>query len=444
MEDPIVWPILLQIILIALNAVFACAEIAIISVSDNKLAQLVSQGDKRALRLARLTSRPAQFLATIQIAITLSGFLGSAFAADNFSDPLVAVLVDAGVPISAKTLNTIAVVVITLVLSYITLVFGELVPKRLAMKKADALALGLSGLISTLSTICAPVVAVLTASTNGILRLLGVDPSADEDEVSEEEIKMMVDRGNEKGVFDSATKEFIQNVFEFDDLTVGEFATHRTELDLLWTNQTPEEWKQIILETRHTRYPVCDGSVDRVVGVLDCRDFFRMQDHPLQEILDTIVKPAFFIPETIKADVLFQQMKQRRTYYAMVLDEYGGLFGVVTIKDLLEQLVGEFQQEGELPEIQALDNGIWRIQGSAPLDDVAQELGVELPEEEYDTFGGYVFSLYGSVPQDGRKITLQTDRLQIQMVHIQDHRLEEALVTVLPPPQPEEKEKDRG
>ena len=297
MEDPILWPILLQIVLIALNAIFACAEIAIISINDNKLAQLVSQGDKRAVRLARLTSRPAQFLATIQIAITLSGFLGSAFAADNFSDPLVAMLVDAGVPIPAKTLNTIAVVVITLVLSYITLVFGELVPKRLAMKKADTLALGLSGLISTLSTICAPVVAVLTASTNGILRLLGVDPSADEDEVSEEEIKMMVDRGNEKGVFDSATKEFIQNVFEFDDLTVGEFATHRTELDLLWTAQTTEEWRQIIFETRHTRYPVCDGSVDRVVGILDSRDFFRMQDRPLEEILDSVVKPAFFVPE---------------------------------------------------------------------------------------------------------------------------------------------------
>lgn len=440
----ILWQILLQVLLIGLNAIFACAEIAVLSVNETKLERMAADGNRKAARLRKLTVQPARFLATIQVAITLSGFLGSAFAADNFSDPLVAMLVDAGVPIPAKTLNTIAVVVITLVLSYITLVFGELVPKRLAMKKADTLALGLSGLISTLSTICAPVVAVLTASTNGILRLLGVDPSADEDEVSEEEIKMMVDRGNEKGVFDSATKEFIQNVFEFDDLTVGEFATHRTELDLLWTAQTTEEWRQIIFETRHTRYPVCDGSVDRVVGILDSRDFFRMQDRPLEEILDSVVKPAFFVPETIKADVLFQQMKQRRTYYAVVLDEYGGFFGVVTLKDLLEQLVGEFQQEGELPEIQALDNGIWRIQGSAPLDDVAQELGVELPEEEYDTFGGYVFNLYGSVPQDGRKITLQTDQLQIQMVHIQDHRLEEALVTVLPKKEEESKEKDRG
>ena len=428
----VLWPLLLQVILIALNAVFACAEIAVISVNDNKLAQLVAQGDKRALRLARLTSRPAQFLATIQIAITLSGFLGSAFAADHFSDRLVALLLRAGVPIPEKTLDTLSVILITLLLSYFTLVFGELVPKRLAMKKSESLAMGLSALISAISAIFAPVVTVRTASTNGVLRLLGVDPNADEEEVSEEEIKMMVDRGSEKGVFDSATKEFIQNVFEFDDLTVGEFATHRTELDLLWTSQTTEEWKQILFETRHTRYPVCAGSVDQVVGILDARDFFRLQDRPIQEILDTVVKPAFFVPETLKADVLFQQMKQRRTYYAVVLDEYGGLLGGVTIRDLLEQLVGEIQQEGELPEIQPLEEGTWRIQGSAPLDDVARTLGVDLPLEEYDTFGGYVFGLYGSVPQDGRNILLQTDRLQIQMTQIQHHRLEEALVTLLP------------
>ena len=373
----VLWPLLLQVILIALNAVFACAEIAVISVNDNKLAQLVAQGDKRALRLARLTSRPAQFLATIQIAITLSGFLGSAFAADHFSDRLVALLLRAGVPIPEKTLDTLSVILITLLLSYFTLVFGELVPKRLAMKKSESLAMGLSALISAISAIFAPVVTVLTASTNGV-------------------------------------------------------ATHRTELDLLWTSQTTEEWKQILFETRHTRYPVCAGSVDQVVGILDARDFFRLQDRPIQEILDTVVKPAFFVPETLKADVLFQQMKQRRTYYAVVLDEYGGLLGVVTIRDLLEQLVGEIQQEGELTEIQPLEEGTWRIQGSAPLDDVARTLGVDLPLEEYDTFGGYVFGLYGSVPQDGRNILLQTDRLQIQMTQIQHHRLEEALVTLLP------------
>lgn len=432
MQDPFLWPIVLQIVLIALNAVFACAEIAVISINDNKLAQLVAQGNKAAQRLARLTSRPARFLATIQIAITLSGFLGSAFAADNFSDPLVDALLAAGVPIPAATLDKIAVILITLLLSYFTLVFGELVPKRLAMKKAESLALGLSGLITAISTLFAPVVTVLTASTNGILRLLGIDPNADEEEVSEEEIKMMVDRGSEKGVFGSSTKEFIQNVFEFDDLTVGEFATHRTELDLLWTNQSVEEWKQVIFRTGHTRYPVCDGTVDQVIGVLDTREFFRLQDHSQQEILETVVKPAFFVPETVKADVLFGQMKQRRTYYAVVLDEYGGLLGVVTIKDLLEQLVGEIQQEGEPEDIQPLEPNTWRIQGAAPLDDVALALGVPLPLEEYDTFGGYVFGLYGSIPPDGRILSLDTDQLHIQATLIRQHRLVEALVSRQP------------
>lgn len=432
MQDPFLWPIVLQIVLIALNAVFACAEIAVISINDNKLAQLVAQGNKAAQRLARLTSRPARFLATIQIAITLSGFLGSAFAADNFSDPLVDALLTAGVPIPAATLDKIAVILITLLLSYFTLVFGELVPKRLAMKKAESLALGLSGLITAISTLFAPVVTVLTASTNGILRLLGIDPNTDEEEVSEEEIKMMVDRGSEKGVFGSSTKEFIQNVFEFDDLTVGEFATHRTELELLWTNQSVEEWKQVIFRTGHTRYPVCDGTVDQVIGVLDTREFFRLQDHSQQEILKTVVKPAFFVPETVKADVLFRQMKQRRTYYAVVLDEYGGLLGVVTIKDLLEQLVGEIQQEGEPEDIQPLEPNTWRIQGAAPLDDVALALGVSLPLEEYDTFGGYVFGLYGSIPPDGRILSLDTDQLHIQATLIRQHRLVEALVSRQP------------
>lgn len=428
MEHDILLPILLQLILISLNAVFACAEIAVISMNDNKLAQLVSQGDKRALRLARLTSRPAQFLATIQIAITLSGFLGSAFAADNFSDRLTGLLLAAGVPLPAATLDTLSVVLITLLLSYFTLVFGELVPKRLGMKKAETLALALSALISAIAKVFAPVVAILTASTNLVLRLLGIDPNADEEEVSEEEIKMMLDRGSEKGVFDSETKEFITNVFAFDDITVGEFATHRTELDLLWTDQTTQEWTQVILSTRHTRYPVCRETVDQVVGVLDARDFFRMQDATVPEILEALVKPPFFVPETVKADMLFKQMKARRRYYAVVLDEHGGMLGVVTIRDLLEQLVGEIEMEGELPEIQQLDSQTWQIRGSASMDDVAQELGLDLPVEEYDTFAGYVFGLYGSVPQDGRTISVRTDQLQIHVERIKDHKLEEATV----------------
>lgn len=432
MQDSILFPILLQVILISLNAIFACAEIAIVSMNDNRLALLVSRGDKRALRLARLTSRPARFLATIQIAITLSGFMGSAFAADNFSGRVVSLLVGAGVPIPEDTLNTISVVLITLILSYFTLVFGELVPKRIGMKKAESLALALSGLVTAISRIFAPVVAVLTGSTNLILRLMGIDPNVDEEIISEEEIKMMVDKGSEKGVFDRSTRDFIDNVFAFDDLTVGEFVTHRTQLDLLWVNQTTEEWARIILATRHTRYPVCADRIDNVVGILDARDFFPMQDRPLEEIVSSLVKPPFFVPETVKADVLFREMKERRSFYSVVLDERGGFLGIATMHDLLEQLVGDIGLSHDFDGIRKLDDNAWRIRGSVPLEQVAHVLGIKLPLEEYETFGGYVFGLYGSVPQDGKHYTLETDRLRVHMDNIQNHRLEDATVTLLP------------
>lgn len=241
-DNALLWQLLLQIILIALNAVFACAEIAVISFNDNKLARLAEQGDKRAVRLARLTSQPARFLATIQVAITLAGFLGSAFAADNFSDMLTEWLVGLGVSLPASTLDTISVVLITIILSYFTLVLGELVPKRVAMRKAEALALGMSGLISFISKLFAPIVWLLTISTNALLRLIGIDPNADDEEVTEEEIRMMVDAGREKGVIDEEETEIIQNVFEFDDITAGELATHRTDIALLWTDETMEQW----------------------------------------------------------------------------------------------------------------------------------------------------------------------------------------------------------
>lgn len=277
MEGSILFMIFLQVFLIALNAVFACAEIAVISMNDGKLAKLVAEGDRRALRLARLTSQPARFLATIQVAITLSGFLGSAFAAENFSDGLVVWLKGLGVSAPAATLDAAAVVFITLVLSYFTLVFGELVPKRVAMRKAEALALGMSALISGIATLFAPIVWVLTASTNGILRLLGIDPDADDEQVSEEEIRMMVDVGSEKGAIDREEQQFIQNVFEFDDLTAGDIATHRTDIDMLWLDESMEAWKATIHSSRHTLYPVCDETADNIVGILNAKDFFALK-----------------------------------------------------------------------------------------------------------------------------------------------------------------------
>lgn len=431
MKDSMLFMILLQVFLILLNAVFACAEIAVISVNDAKLAQLAAAGDRRAVRLARLTSQPARFLATIQVAITLSGFLGSAFAAENFSDRLVSWLIGLGVGVPAATLDAAAVVIITLILSYFTLIFGELVPKRVAMGKAEALALGISGLISAIARLFAPIVWFLTVSTNAVLRLLGIDPNAEEEAVSEEEIRMMVDVGSQKGTIDHEEKQFIQNVFEFDDLTAGEIATHRTDLTILWMEESMEEWAHTIRESRHTRYPVCGESADDVVGILNTQDYFRLTDQSRETVLERAVEPAYFVPERVKADVLFRNMREEGLAMAVVLDEYGGMTGILTLSDLVEQLVGELgQEETEEPLIQAVEPGTWKVRGEAPLEEVAQTLGVSLPCREYDTFNGLVFGTLAVIPQDGDTVEVETQGLCIQVTHIRNHQVESALVTL--------------
>lgn len=430
--------IVLQIILILLNAVFACAEIAVISMNDNKLANMAANGDKRAIRLARLTSQPARFLATIQVAITLSGFLGSAFAADNFSDALVNWLVGIGVTLPAATLDTIAVILITILLSYFTLVFGELVPKRIAMKRAESLALAMSALITFISHLFAPIVWFLTLSTNSILRLFGIDPNTEENNVSEEEIRMMVDVGSEKGVIDQDEKEMIQNVFEFDDLTVDEFATHRTDISLLWLEESVEEWGKTIHETRHSLYPICDETVDQVIGILNAKDYFRLEPKTKENILENAVKPAYFVPETVCADVLFRQMKKTRNHFAVVLDEYGGMVGIVTMSDLLEQLVGDLETEdieiNQEQDIERIDSSTWKIRGCATLDKVAKELSISLPVEDYDTFSGFIFGSYGLIPEDGTTFELDANSLHIQVLSIVDHKIEKTIVCTEPVP----------
>lgn len=432
MENSILFMILLQAFLILLNAVFASAEIAVISINDAKLARMAAEGDKRAVRLARLTSQPARFLATIQVAITLSGFLGSAFAAENFSDGLVDWLVGLGVGVPAVTLDAVAVVIITLILSYFTLIFGELVPKRVAMRKAESLALGLSGLISAIAKLFAPIVWFLTASTNAVLRLLYIDPNAEEETVSEEEIRMMVDVGTQKGTIDHEEKKLIQNVFEFDDLTAGEIATHRTDLTILWLEESMEEWAATIHNSRHTRYPVCGESADDVVGILNAKDYFRLTDRSREAVLKQAVETPYFVPDSVKADVLFRNMKGGCHPLAVVLDEYGGMTGIVTINDLVEQLVGDLGEEdvcrNALPLIEEMDSGTWKIHGETPLEEVAQVLGVTLPCEDFDTFNGLIFGAMDTIPEDGATIEVETAGLEIRGAEIRNHQVERALV----------------
>ncbi len=437
-EYSIFWPLILQFILIIINAVFACAEIAVISMNDNKLAKLTAMGDKRAVKLSKLTEQPARFLSTIQVGITLAGFLASAFAADNFSDILVNKLVNLGVTIPPATLDTFSVIIITLILSYFTLVFGELVPKRAAMRNAEKLALAMSGLVYFISIIFGPVVWLLTVSTNGVLRLIGIDPYADDEVITEEEIRMLVDAGSEKGAISHSEKNMIQNIFEFDDKTAEDIMTHRTEVSVLWLDESEEQWSKTILESKHSVYPVCDESTDNIIGIIKAKDYFRVQDKDQDYILENVLRPAYFVPETVKTDVLFHNMKNSRNHFAIVLDEYGGMNGIITMNDLLEQIVGDLEDDDSIPQepppIERIDSQTWKIQGVAPLELVSEKLGIVLPED-YDTFGGFVFGLLGTIPDDGSTPELEGYGLVIKVTEIRNHRLERAVVALLSEPE---------
>jgi len=433
----IVFSLLLQVFLIFLNAVFACAEIAVISTNDAKVDKMVSEGNKKASKLSRLKEDPAKFLATIQIAITLSGFLGSAFAADNFAGYLVDLMVKIGVANdeSRAVFNSISVIVITLILSFFTLVFGELVPKRLAMKKTESMALGMSGMLYTISKLFTPVVWLLTVSTNGVLRLFGVNPNEEDEEVSEEDIRLMVDASSEKGVIAATEKEMIQNVFEFDDLSVDQFATHRTEIDFLHLEDSDSVWEETVIESSHSAFPVCGETVDDIVGVIFAREYFRAKDKSRDNLMKNVIKPAYFVPGNLKADVLFKQMKQTGKHFAVVLDEYGGVMGIVTMNDILEQIVGDFNETPEeksesVPNIVHNPDGTWSISGLASLDEVNEALSISLSSEDCETFGGLVFGEYGSLPEDGSKFEIDIDNIHVSVIEIKEHRIEMTVVSV--------------
>lgn len=445
-SDPI-WPqLLLQLILILVNAYFAATEIAVISLNENVLRREAEEGDKKAAKLLKIVEAPTRFLSTIQIGITLAGFLGSAFAADNFAGRIRdwAVLkwqLDAA---TAAAVNTLAVILITIILSFFTLVLGELVPKRLAMQKTEEVARFTCGVVSFLSAVMRPLIWLLTVSTNGMLRLLHIDPNAKEDEVSEEEIRMMMDIGEEKGAIESGEKEMIDNIFEFNNMTAEEVMIHRTDVVMLWAQDSDEEIIRTIRETGLTRFPVYEEDADDVIGILNTRTYLlnarEEQPKPLRELLT----PAYFVPESVRTDALFRDMQAKKIHMAIVVDEYGGTSGIITMEDLLEEIVGniydEFDPQDE-QEIVPLGENLWRIAGSADLEEVAEALGVELPEdEEYDTLGGLVFTQLAVIPEDGSHPEVDVCGLHIRVEELSDRRVEWATVSRLEiPPQEEEK-----
>lgn len=435
MGSSIIFLLLLQVILIFLNAVFACAEIAVLQVNGTKLEHMAENGNTKAKRLFKLTREPAKFLATIQVAITLSGFLGSAFAADNFSEPLVDWIVSLGVTIPESTLDTLAVILITLILSYFTLIFGELVPKRIAMKKSEQLAMGISGLITGISFLFKPIVSFLSISTNAVLRLCGIDPNEEEEQISEEEIRMMVDAGSEKGVINVQEKDFIQNVFEFNDITIGDIVTHRTDVKTLFMEDDMNTWEDIIYNSRHTFYPVCEDTLDHVVGILHVKDYFRLRDKSRESVLENAVYPAYFVLDTTKADVLFKNMKRTKNHMAVVIDEYGGMTGIVTMYDLIEELVGELNEDTASEEndsfIRKIDEHNWEVKGNVELGTIENVVGIKFNSDEFDTFTGLIFDRLGEIPSDGdQDITVEIQELKVNIRNIREHQIEKATINV--------------
>ena len=316
--------------------------------------------------------------------------------------------------------------------------------KKIAIKNAEKLSLALSGFIRFVSVIFAPVVWILTVTTNGLLRMFGINPHEEEEAASEEEIRIMLDTSSEAGAIDSMENEMIQNIFEFDDILISEVCTHRRDVDMLYREDSLDEWREKIVTSRHGLYPICGDGPDDIIGVLNIRKFFRADCKTVEDAIAKASEKPYFVPENMKADVLFTNMKETRNYFAIVVDEYGGTNGVITIHDLLELLVGDMgdKEDVVVEEIVCVneEEDQWKILGAASLEKVADQLGVTFETEDCDTFGGYIFGLLGEIPDDGTQLDLETEELIIRVESVADHRIEETSVTVKPKPVDEDDE----
>ena len=429
--------ILLQIVFILLNAFFAGSEIAFLSLNGVKLAKQADGGDKTAARLLSLVENPNRFLSAIQVAITLSGFLGAAFGTENFSGYLTDFLVGLGLPVSPGVLGVVSMVVVTLIISFFSIAFGEMVPKRIAMQQPERwarLALGVMGLISR---VFAPMMALLSLTTNGTLRLFGLKTDAGDTAATEEEIRLMVENSGEQGTIAQEEQQWIQNVFDFGDLTASDVMTPEPEVEALDLEEDPDRILHTIRETGLSRYPVYREDINDVRGILNARDFLLNRQRPDPLPLAELLRPAYFVPENVHADRLFRDMQAQKQHLAIVVDEYGGTAGIVTIEDLLEEIVGsiydEFDPEEPQPILEVAP-GVWQVEGSLRVEELAEVLETDLPEDaDYDTVGGMVMSCLPAIPQDGTRLTVETCGLRIAVEEIRDRKVVRARVEKIPP-----------
>ena len=432
--DSIPIQLIVQVVLILLNAFFAASEMAVVSLNPALLSKRIEDGDKKAKRLYDMNKEPTGFLSTIQVGITLAGFLGSAFAADSFSGYLVDwVYYDLGfTALSLSLLDTLAVIVITIILSFFTLIFGELVPKQIAMHHPYEVANITSGPITFLEKVMRPIVWLLSKTTNGVLRLFRIDPDKEDDDVSEEEIRSMAALGSQKGIIDEDENEWIQNVFKFDDITIKEIMTHRTDMIAIKETDDYPKIKEVIRRYGLSRLPVYNKAEDDVVGVVYARDIFLADTEHFD--LKKIMRKPYFVPETLKADYLFDEMRKKKNHFAIVVDEYGGIDGIVTIEDLVEAIVGDIYDEYDISEEKEyikIDDNTYKVNGSMALEDVYELTKIKAfkeESEEYDTIGGYVLARLDEVPEDDTTVEVEEDGVKLKVIKIKRHKLEEIII----------------
>lgn len=439
--------ILLQIVFILLNAFFAGSEIAFLSLSQIKLSKKAEDGDKTAAALLKVVENPNTFLSGIQVAITLSGFLSAAFGTENFSGYLDGFMLGTlHLPLPAGVVSVISTVLVTVIISFFSIAFGEMVPKRIAMQKPMMFAVPALHVLRVVSVVFAPMFALLNVCTNGTLRLMGMKVEAEEGVASEEDLRLMVESSGEQGTIDQDEQEWIENVFDFNDMTASSAMTPEPDVTAFSLDEDPQEILKAIRETGLSRYPVYeDDDVNDICGILNARDFLlNLQEEnprPLKELL----RPAYFVPESVHADQLFKDMQAQKQHLAVVVDEYGGTAGVITIEDLLEEIVGDIFDEfdpAEPQELTEMGKGMWRVAGSMRVEEFAEALDFELPEDrDYDTVAGLILSCLPSIPEDGTTPSVEVCGLQFDVQTIEDRKILWAMVhKITPPPQAEDEE----
>ncbi len=444
MDDPgsmsagnIIVKLVILLALILVNAFFAMSELAIISLNDNKIDKMAEDGNKKAKKIVKLTENSSKFLSTIQIGVTLAGFLTSASASTTFASMITDALRGTAVynALGEGLINGIAVVIVTIIMSYFSLVLGELVPKKIAMQVPEKISFKIVDILLFFSKLFAPLVKILSVSTNAVVRLLGFNPHADEETVTEEEIRMMVDVGGEKGVIEDVQKEMINNIFEFDDLDAGDIMTHRTDMVAVEVGDDLSEVVDTAVSEGYSRIPVYEDDQDNIIGIVYVKDLLAYVGKKLPaKSLRDIMRTPMYVPESKICGDLFKEMTEKRTQMAVVVDEYGGTAGIVTLEDIVEAIVGNIQDEydDEDEEISKINETTFTIDGMTNLEEVAELTGTELPEGSYDTVAGFIIKELGLLPEEGKTYEVNYKNIKLTVLSVDERRIDKVRVEILP------------